>query len=126
MISADTSALVEYLKGGDGKEVAFIEEALLGGTLVVSPVVISELLSDSKLSQDKIKKIMFLPVLEVNEGYWQKAGIMRAKLISKKLKARLADTLIAQSCLDHNVALITLDSDFRHFKKHCGLKTIEF
>jgi predicted nucleic acid-binding protein len=30
---------------------------------------------------------------------------------------RLADTLIAQSCIDHHVPLITRDVDFRHFAK---------
>jgi len=30
--------------------------------------------------------------------------------------------LIAQACIDNDVALITRDADFRHFAKHCGLK----
>jgi predicted nucleic acid-binding protein len=30
-------------------------------------------------------------------------------------RARLADTLIAQVCLDHDVALVTNDADFRAF-----------
>ncbi len=58
---------------------------------------------------------------EITKNYWQRAGINRSKLISKKLKARLADTLIAQSCIDHQVPLITRDTDFRHFVKYCGL-----
>jgi predicted nucleic acid-binding protein len=28
----------------------------------------------------------------------------------------LADTLIAQACLDHEVPLVTRDPDFRHFR----------
>ena len=46
---------------------------------------------------------------------------MRAKLISKKLKARFADVLIAQSCIDAGVELICDDLDFRHFVKNFGL-----
>jgi predicted nucleic acid-binding protein len=34
----------------------------------------------------------------------------------------LPDTLIAQSCIDHDVALIARDEDFRHFAEHCGLR----
>jgi predicted nucleic acid-binding protein len=41
--------------------------------------------------------------------------------LAKGLKARLADTLIAQSCLDHGVPLITHDTDFRHFAALRGL-----
>jgi predicted nucleic acid-binding protein len=58
----------------------------------------------------------------VIDGYWQRAGESRRALKTHKLKARIADALIAQSCIDHDVALITRDVDFRHFAKHCGLK----
>ncbi|MBM3579435.1 MAG: PIN domain-containing protein [Alphaproteobacteria bacterium] len=126
MISADTSSLIEYLKGGNGPDIEMIDAALSNNNLIVSPVVVSELLSDPKLSNDTIKKITLLPQFEVDEGYWRKVGFIWAKLIAKKLKVRLADTLIAQSCIEHDIPLITRDKDFRHFKKHCGLKLLEF
>ncbi len=63
-----------------------------------------------------------IPILDIKQGYWQRAGNTRAKLLNKGLKARLADTLIAQSCIDHRIPLITRDDDFRHFVKHCELK----
>lgn len=47
---------------------------------------------------------------------------MRAILIKKKLKTRLADTLIAQSCIDHQIPLITCDGDCKHFGKYGGLE----
>ncbi len=50
------------------------------------------------------------------------AGSARRLRKQKGLRAKIADTLIAQSCIDHDVALITRDGDFRHFAKHCGLK----
>jgi predicted nucleic acid-binding protein len=65
---------------------------------------------------------MNVAVLELLEGYWIRAAASRAKMLSQKLRARLADALIAQSCIDHDLALITRDNDFRHFAKHCGLK----
>jgi len=37
------------------------------------------------------------------------------------LRARLADTVIAQSCLDQKVALVTGDRDFRNFGNHAGV-----
>ena len=64
-----------------------------------------------------------LPLLEITEGYWERAGALRARILSQKLKAKLADTLIAQSCLDHDVALVTRDGDFRHFAAR-GLKLL--
>ena len=79
------------------------------------PVVVSEFLSDPKLPASVAELIVALPSLPVNDGYWERAGRLRSRLLAKGLKARLADTLIAQSCLDHNVSLVTADRDFRHF-----------
>ncbi|MFT3742362.1 MAG: PIN domain-containing protein [Gammaproteobacteria bacterium] len=121
MIAADTSVLINYFKGIDHPKTILVDEALQCHTLVLPPVVIAEICSDSSLPVKFLNKILELPFLEVLEGYWQRAGMNRAKLISKKFKARLADTLIAQSCIDHQIPLITCDTDFRHFVKYCQL-----
>ena len=44
------------------------------------------------------------------------------EVVTYQVKAGLADSLIAQSCLDHDLALITRDRDFRHFARHAGLR----
>jgi predicted nucleic acid-binding protein len=46
----------------------------------------------------------------------------RAKVLSRRYRARLADTLIAQSCVDHGVRLVSRDADFRHFARRIGLR----
>ncbi|WP_371454829.1 PIN domain-containing protein [Brevundimonas sp. LM2] len=51
-----------------------------------------------------------------------RAAATRRTVLSRRLKARFADSLIAQLCLDHDAALITRDGDFRHFATHCGLR----
>jgi predicted nucleic acid-binding protein len=50
------------------------------------------------------------------------AGALRVRLLRRGLKARIADTLIAQSCIDHDVALLTRDRDFRNFAAQAGLR----
>jgi predicted nucleic acid-binding protein len=47
---------------------------------------------------------------------------LRGKVLAKGLRARLADALIAQSCIDHRVPLVTRDDDFRHFVALGGLR----
>ncbi len=64
-----------------------------------------------------------IPVLTLEPGFWERAGRLRARVIAAGHKAKLADTLIAQSCLDHDVALATRDPDFRHFVA-TGLTTV--
>jgi predicted nucleic acid-binding protein len=56
-----------------------------------------------------------LPLLEPTPGFWERAGLLRASIVARRHKARLADTLIAQTCIDHGVPLVTRDLDFRHF-----------
>jgi predicted nucleic acid-binding protein len=65
--------------------------------------------------------LLELPLLEISEGYWERAGRLRATVLARGLRARLADTLIAASCIDHGVTLVTRDPDFRHFSKLGGL-----
>lgn len=121
MIAVDTSALVDYFKGIVNVNTNEVDQALIYHTLVLPPVVLSEVLSDSSLKTGFVNKILDLPILEPTDGYWQRTGKNRAILVSKKLKARLADSLIAQSCIDYQIPLITNDKDFRHFSKYCGL-----
>ena len=44
----------------------------------------------------------------------RQAALLRAKTLDRGLRARLADSLIAQSCLDHEVELVTRDTEFGH------------
>lgn len=65
-----------------------------------------------------------LPVLEIAEGYWHRAGLLRARLLARSRRARLADSLVAQSCLDHDLSLVTRDSGFRHFVRMAGIRIV--
>jgi predicted nucleic acid-binding protein len=59
-----------------------------------------------------------------SDGYWQRAGALRAKLFAKQRKAALADVLIAQSCIDNEIVLVTRDTDFHSLAKVSALKLI--
>jgi predicted nucleic acid-binding protein len=122
MIAADTSAISAFLKGARGKDLDRLLEALQAGNLYVPPVVITEILSDPNAAPTLWHPFANIQLLEITDGYWQRAGQTRRTILAKGLKAKTADALIAQSCIDHNAALITRDVDFRHFAKHCGLR----
>jgi predicted nucleic acid-binding protein len=53
--------------------------------------------------------------MEMESGYWRRAGELRAKVLVKRRKARLGDALIAQTCIDGGVPFLTRDRDFRAF-----------
>lgn len=114
--------MVAYLSGAMGADVLLIDEALQSGALFLAPAALTELISGLVPGRPEYAQIVACPLLETTDGYWLRAGVTRAALLRLKLRARLPDVLIAQSCIDHDVALITRDGDFRHFAKHCGLK----
>lgn len=122
MIAVDSSTLIDFMRGSVGKHVDAFVNAARNGDVVLPPVVLSEVLSDPHLPKEHRLLLLGWPLLDIKEGYWIRAGDMRAHTLSMKLRARLPDILIAQSCLDHEVPLIARDPDFRHFAKYCGLK----
>jgi predicted nucleic acid-binding protein len=119
MMAADTSSLVSFLNDESGQDVMQVLQAIESGQLVLPPVVVTEVSSGAPGLETILPNIALLGVLD---GYWQRAGAARRLLHDKGLKARLGDALIAQSCIDHGVPLITRDDDFRHFARYCGLK----
>jgi predicted nucleic acid-binding protein len=124
LIAADTSTLIAYLSGESGQDVDLLDRALQDHQVCLAPVVLTELLSDPKLPAHVVRIIRQLPLLEIQNGYWQRAGLLRASALARKRKARLADTLVAQSCLDHKTALITRDADFRNLARVSDLKLV--
>jgi predicted nucleic acid-binding protein len=122
MIALDTSSMIAFLSGHLGADVTAVESALKFRQAVFPPVVVTELLSEPTIRAEISLLIRGVPWLEIHDGYWERTGELRAQLLRRGLKARLADTLIAQSCLDHNVALVTRDRDFRHFARYVGLQ----
>ncbi len=88
------------------------------------PVVLTELLSDPKLSSGVAKTLAEIPIIELSAGYWERAGLLRARAVAKGRKARLGDALIAQSCIDLGISLLTRDGDFRIFANAAGLEVV--
>ena len=124
MIAADTSTWVAYLEGDAGEDVQLLDRALEDRQVLMAPVVLTELLSDPKLPSDVAKTLLEVPLIEVESEYWQRAGTLRAKVLSKRRRARLGDALIAQSCIDRGVRLVTRARDFRAFAEAADLDLV--
>lgn len=124
MIAIDTSSFIAYLSGEAGPDVDAVDTALLSSQGALPPVVRCELLSDPALTSNVSELIRQLPLLPILEGFWDRAGILRSRLIAGKRRARLADALIAQACLDHDVPLISRDRDFRRIAEVSTLRVL--
>ena len=121
MIAVDSSSLIAWFAGDEGADVDWLDQGLAASQVALPPVVLAEILSSPTLDDRVARLLRELPVLDVHAGFWTRAAATRALILARRLRARLADTLIAQTCIDHRLPLITRDGDFRHFAAHAGL-----
>lgn len=124
MIAADTSTWIAFLQGEAGQDAELLDRALKDRQVVMVPVVLTELLSDPKLASSVAETLSDVPMVEIEPGYWQRAGALRARVLAKRRKARLGDALIAQSCVDRDLPLLTRDRDFLAFVEAAGLNLV--
>lgn len=124
MIAADTSTWIAFLQGDPGDDAQLLDKALEDRQVLMAPVVLTEVLSDPKLPSAVAQSLSELPPIEIRSGYWERAGALRAQVLAKRRKARLGDALIAQSCLDRGIPLLTRDRDFRAFAEAAGLDLV--
>jgi predicted nucleic acid-binding protein len=124
MIAADTSTWIAFLEGAPGQDAQLLEQALKDRQVLMIPVVLTELVSGPLLSSGVAETLSEIPMIEVDSGYWQRAGQLRAKVLSMRRKARLGDALIAQTCIDRGIPLLTRDKDFRAFSDAVQLNLV--
>ena len=124
MIAVDTSTWIAYLQGDGGEDAELLDKALQDRQVLMAPVVLTEILSDPKLPSAVSELLSDLPLIEDKPGYWERAGALWAKVLAKRRKARLGAALIAQSCIDQGVPLLTRDRDFRAFAGAAGLDLV--
>jgi len=124
MMAADTGTWVAFLEGGAGEDAQLLDKALEDRQVGMVPVVLTELLSDPKLPAGVGETLSEVPLIEIEGGYWQRAGVLRSKVLAKRRKARMGDALIAQTCIDGGIPLLTRDRDFRVFAGTAGLDLV--
>jgi len=124
VIAIDSSTWIAFFSDREPQsdDTELLETALADHQACIPPVVLTELLSDPKLPASVASLLGEIPILTVQDAFWERAGLLRARLVARKHRARLADTLIAQTCIDHDVRLVTRDQDFRHFVRLGGLR----
>ena len=120
MIAVDTSTLIAYLAGERGHVVEALDFALAHNQARLPPVVVTGTLSAPNMPGNVVCVLLAPPILDIGDGYWERAGQLRRRVLARGLEAPLADAPIRQSCLDHDVPLLTRDRDFKHFAKHRG------
>ena len=118
----DTSVWIEVFAGA---HVPAIEDALSGGTLLIPPLVVAELVSgaDAPEKRAAIGEILQeAPVHETFLDHWIRVGELRRMLAGKGLSVSIPDAHIAQCALDRDAVLLTRDAIFKLIAKHTRLR----
>jgi predicted nucleic acid-binding protein len=110
MIAADTSTWIAFFEGEGREDAQFLDKALGDRQVLMVPAVLTELLSDPKLPVNVADSHSEIPILGIEVSYWR--------------RARLGDALIALSCADHGIPLLTRNHDFRGFLETVGLNLV--
>ena len=73
---------IAYFDGAVGPDVDYLQGLLEEGAAVLAPPVLSELLSDPKIPSDLESFLLHTPTLSVLNGYWERAGRLRRKILA--------------------------------------------
>jgi predicted nucleic acid-binding protein len=125
----DTSAWSLALRRDTQSEhaaVAILRRALLDGdTIVTTGIVIQELLQGFNGAKDQariIDRLQVLPLLNPARETHIQAAMLRNACRRNGVQIGTIDALIAQLCIEHDLALLTADNDFVNAARFVPLK----
>lgn len=124
MIAVDTSTWIAFLEGASSVNTDLPDSALQDRQVVMVPPVLTEVLSDPGLRPEIARLLTEIPLVEIEPGFWRRAGKLRAVVLGRHRKARLGDALIVQLCLEQGMPVLTRDKNFRAFVEAAGLKLV--
>ncbi|MDN5924497.1 MAG: PIN domain-containing protein [Xanthomonadales bacterium] len=110
----------------DHAVVDILRRALVDGdTLVITGIVLQELLQGFRGPKDQIRiieRLQALPFLSPSRGTYIQAATLRNTCRRKDVQLGTVDALIAQPCIEHDLALLTADKDFVHAARFVPLR----
>jgi predicted nucleic acid-binding protein len=124
MICFDTCVWIAYFSGESSRETDLLDFHLEHRSVVLHPVVLAELFSDAGMPEEIKAMLLVLPELKLLDGFWARAGRLRAQMRGAQMTPKLADTMIAQGCIDANTPLVTRDHGFQRFQRFTNLLLI--
>jgi predicted nucleic acid-binding protein len=103
MFAVDTNILIAYLNGERSVDTDEVDKIVETGTLAIPCVVLAELYSalDDETGFSVFEHIWVL--YPKDAAFWMRVAKLRRSMLLAKRKARLADTMIAQLCLDYDL-----------------------
>lgn len=110
----------------DHPAVALLRKALLDGdTVIITGIVLQELLQGFHGPKDRarlLERLQVLPLLEPVRDTYVRAAELRNTCRRRGVQLATIDALIAQLCIEHDLALLSTDQDFSHAARFVPLR----
>lgn len=118
----DTSVWIDFFAGRGDKT---FEDALAAGSVLVPPIVLSELVSGARSEKDRqgLDRVLAnLPMVPTPRSHWLRVGELRRHLASRGIAISTPDAHVAQCALDLDALLLSRDRVFRRVEEHAALR----
>lgn len=129
MVIVDTSAWIEYLRGGAPRVVKKVDSCLEQDLIGIGDLIYCEVMQGIRSPRERREVstlLLSLPQFDmVGFTMAEKSASNYRLLRSKGVTVRKTiDVFIGTFCAEHGLQLIHHDSDFELMAKHIGLNTI--
>ena len=110
----------------DHAAVTILERALLDGDgVIITGIVLQELLQGFHGPKDQARRLQHLqalPLIEPTRDTHVRAAKLRNTCRRRGVQLGTVDALIAQLCIENDLALLTTDKDFTHAARWIPLR----
>jgi predicted nucleic acid-binding protein len=120
----DTSSWIDFFRG---ETIPLLEDALALGSVVLPPIVVTELVSGAGKPSDRaalMDLLADLPLHETPREHWIRAGELRLRLREKGHSISAPDAHVAQCALDRDAPLLSRDRAFSTIARHAPLRLV--
>ncbi len=127
MLIVDSNTWGDFFNGVDSSHAKRLDEALaVEEDLALIPIIVTEVLQGFRTDRgfNRARKILVaLPTIHPDVGRHVRAAQLFRSLRAKGVTVRGAvDCIIAQTCLDLDIELLSPDRDFEHVARHTALR----
>ena len=129
MVIVDTSAWIEYFRGGTPRVVNKVDTCLDQGLVGIGDLIYAEVMQGIRSARERRQVsdlLLSLPQFEmVGFAMAEKSAANYRLLRSKGVTVRKTiDVMIGTFCADHGFEFVHHDSDFDRMAKHIGLEIV--
>lgn len=121
-VVVDSSAWIDFLAG---KETPEVDDAVTGGTAVMPPLAVAELITGAEnleMRRDIGELLQDVTVHDTPLAHWIDVGELRRVLRRKGVNITIPDAHVAQCALDLDAPLLTRDAVFKRIAAHTPLR----